>query len=181
VATEWTVEARSGGTCIVRVVHSWFASSDDWDDQFEGHTHGWAAFFRILRLSLAHFAGQPSSAFQLMAFAPAPTPDAWESLTRPLGLSGAVAGEPAASAAGAPRLSGQVARVGPPAFPELLMLLDQPAPGIAHLFAMPMGGSVCLSIRIFLFGDRAQPATLREEPVWRSWLDHQFPPSPAGV
>ena len=27
---------RSGGTCIVRVVHSWFASTDDWDDQFEG-------------------------------------------------------------------------------------------------------------------------------------------------
>ena len=38
IATEWIVEARSGGTCIVRVVHSWFTSSDDWDDQFEGHT-----------------------------------------------------------------------------------------------------------------------------------------------
>src|SRR5450755_86035 len=24
MATEWTVEARSGGTCLVRVVHSWF-------------------------------------------------------------------------------------------------------------------------------------------------------------
>jgi hypothetical protein len=35
VATEWTVEAKSGGTCTVRVVHRWFASSDDWDDQFE--------------------------------------------------------------------------------------------------------------------------------------------------
>lgn len=36
VATEWIVEARSGGACVVRVVHSWFASSDDWDEQFEG-------------------------------------------------------------------------------------------------------------------------------------------------
>ena len=36
VATEWIVEARSGGACVVRVVHSWFTSSDDWDDQFEG-------------------------------------------------------------------------------------------------------------------------------------------------
>lgn len=26
-ATAWTVEARAGGTCVVRVVHSWFAST----------------------------------------------------------------------------------------------------------------------------------------------------------
>src|SRR5947209_1744209 len=36
MATEWIVEARSGGTCVVRVVHSLFASTDDWDDQLEG-------------------------------------------------------------------------------------------------------------------------------------------------
>ena len=180
VATEWTVEARAGGTCIVRVVHSWFASSDEWDDQFEGHTHGWTGFFRILRLSLAHFAGQPSSAFQLMAFAPAPAPHAWKSLTGALGLSGAVAGEPIASASSAPRLSGHVERVGSDAFPEVLLRLDEPAPGVAHLFAMPMGGNVCLSIRIYLFGDRSPSAAMREEPAWRGWLDHQFPPSPVG-
>ena len=58
VATEWTVEARSGGTCVVRVVHAWFTNSDAWDEQFEGHTYGWIAFFRILRLYLSHFAGQ---------------------------------------------------------------------------------------------------------------------------
>src|SRR5262245_43841458 len=34
VATQWTVEAKSGGTCVVRVVHSWFASTDDWNGQF---------------------------------------------------------------------------------------------------------------------------------------------------
>src|SRR5262245_37781243 len=33
VATEWTVEARAGGTCVVRVVHRRFASTDDWDAQ----------------------------------------------------------------------------------------------------------------------------------------------------
>ena len=37
IATEWVVEARSGGTCLVRVVHSWFTSSDKWDNQYEGH------------------------------------------------------------------------------------------------------------------------------------------------
>ncbi len=36
VATEWIVEARSGGACVVRVVHSLFTSSDEWDGQLEG-------------------------------------------------------------------------------------------------------------------------------------------------
>src|SRR4051812_5132160 len=64
-ATEWIVEARSGGNWVVRVVHSWFASTDEWDNQFEGHTYGWQAFFRILRLYLTHFRGEPSSPIQL--------------------------------------------------------------------------------------------------------------------
>ena len=36
MATEWSVEARAGGVCVVRVVHSLFASTDDWDNQLEG-------------------------------------------------------------------------------------------------------------------------------------------------
>ena len=87
VATEWIVEARSGGTCVVRVVHSWFTSSDDWDDQFEGHTYGWISFFRVLRLYLEHFRGQPGSPFQLMGVAPEPKSEAWEALTSRLGLN----------------------------------------------------------------------------------------------
>jgi uncharacterized protein YndB with AHSA1/START domain len=58
LATEWIVEARSGGTCVVRVVHSLFASTDDWDDQLESIESGWPAFFRILRLYLTHFRGE---------------------------------------------------------------------------------------------------------------------------
>ena len=30
------VEARAGGTCVVRVVQSLFASTDDWDGQLTG-------------------------------------------------------------------------------------------------------------------------------------------------
>jgi uncharacterized protein YndB with AHSA1/START domain len=81
VATEWTVEARSGGVCVVRVVHRWFASADDWDQQFEGTEHGWVAFFRILRLYLAHFRGNRRFAFQLMGVGPDPSAKAWEALT----------------------------------------------------------------------------------------------------
>jgi uncharacterized protein YndB with AHSA1/START domain len=70
LATEWIVEARSGGSCIVRVVHSLFASTDDWDDQLAGFESGWPAFFLILRLYLSYFRGLPCSAFQLMRYQP---------------------------------------------------------------------------------------------------------------
>ena len=52
IANEWSVEARAGGICVVRVVHSLFASTDDWDNQLEGTESGWPAFFRILRIYL---------------------------------------------------------------------------------------------------------------------------------
>jgi uncharacterized protein YndB with AHSA1/START domain len=176
VATEWIVEARSGGTCVVRVVHSWFASTDDWDKQFEGHEHGWQAFFRILQLYLAHFRGQRCSTMQLMPAAPKPTSDAWGALTGPLGIAGAAAGQRVNTAADAPRLAGVVERVGESAYPELLIRVDEPAPGIAHMFALPMGGQVFLPIRFYLYGDEASAAVTRAEPVWRAWLNEHFPP-----
>ena len=90
LATEWTVEARSGGTCLVRVVHSLFASTDDWDDQIESIESGWPAFFRILRLYLTHFRGERCSTFQVMGVAPEPVSEAWDALTGSLGLGGAI-------------------------------------------------------------------------------------------
>lgn len=176
VATEWTVESRAGGKCLVRVVHSWFASTDDWDDQFVGHTYGWQAFFRILRLYLAHFAGQPSCAFQLLGMAPEPNEEAWAALTKALGLSTAAQGAHIQTGHGAPPLAGVVERQGDAAHPELLVRLEAPAPGLAHLFSMPMGGQVLLSIRCYLYGDRAAAAAKEAEPIWQAWIGRHFPP-----
>jgi uncharacterized protein YndB with AHSA1/START domain len=176
VATEWIVEARSGDTCLVRVVHSWFASSDDWDEQFEGYEKGWPGFFRILRLYLTHFRGQSCAPFQLMGIAPEPKSEAWAVLTGSLGLAGAAVGQRVKTAAAAPPLAGLVEQVGEPEYPEeLLLRVDEPAPGIAHFFAMPMGGQVCLLIRIYLYGDGASAAAARDEPLWQSWINEHFP------
>lgn len=181
VATEWIVEACSGDTCTIRVVHRWFASTDDWDSQFEGHTHGWQAFFRILRLYLQHFKGEPGTPFQLMGVAPEPQAEAWERLTSALGLSGTEAGQSVTSAAGAPAFAGIVERVGPPDHPELLLRLEQPASGVMHLFALPMGGQVYLPIRLYLYGEQAPTAAAEHEPQWQAWLERHFaPPEPVG-
>jgi hypothetical protein len=176
VATEWFVEARAGGACVVRVVHSLFASTDEWDNQLEGWEHGWPSFFRILRLYLTHFRGQRASAFQLGGVAPAPRSQAWSALTGPLGLAGAVKGQRTRTPAGALPLAGLVERTGEEAYPEeLLLRLDEPAPGIAHLFAMDMGDQVYLSIRFYLYGDRAAAAAARDEPLWHAWMNERFP------
>ena len=176
VATEWIVEARSGGTCIVRVVHRWFTEKDDWDHQFEGHMHGWHAFFRILRLYLTHFRGMPSSAFQLMGFAPEPKEKAWASLSGSLGFDHAAVGQRVKTTAGTPKIAGVVERVGEAAYPEeLLLRLEEPAPGVAHLFAMAMGGQVCLSMRCFLYGERAAAVVARDEASWQEWMNEHFP------
>jgi uncharacterized protein YndB with AHSA1/START domain len=176
VATEWSVEARSGGTCVVRVVHSWFTSKDDWDEQFEGHSYGWLAFFRILRLYLAHFSGQPSAALQLMGVAPEPKEEAWDAFMRSLGISGAAPGERVRTSGDTPPLAGVVEWAGQPAWPEeLLVRLDEPAPGIAHLVPHPMGGQVYLTMRVFLYGDQADAAVGRDEPRWQAWMNAHFP------
>ena len=60
MATEWVVEAKAGGKCLVRVVHSLFASTDEWDNQLGGTEQGWPGVFKILRLYLTYFRGMPS-------------------------------------------------------------------------------------------------------------------------
>jgi uncharacterized protein YndB with AHSA1/START domain len=176
VATEWSVEARGGGACTVRVVHSWFASTDDWDGQYEQAENGWPAFFRILRLYLAHFSGQPCSAFQLMGVAPEPAEDAWAALTAGLGLPELTVGQYASTSGTAPVLGGIVEGIGTPDHPEILLRLDAPGPGIAHLIPLRIGGMVYLPIRLFLYGDRATSVAAEAEPVWQAWLAEQFPP-----
>jgi uncharacterized protein YndB with AHSA1/START domain len=173
IATEWIVESRSGGMCVVRVVHSLFASTDDWDDQLTGTESGWPGFFRILRLYLSHFRGQRGSVFQLMSMVPGPESEAWDALTGSLGLAGATIGERRSTPAGAPALAGTVEPGGEGR--QLLLRLDEPAPGIAHLIAHNMGGQVVLAINFYLFGDDAPAVAAREEPLWRAWMDERFP------
>ncbi|TVQ64080.1 MAG: SRPBCC domain-containing protein [Phycisphaerales bacterium] len=197
VATEWIVEAREGGTCTVRVVHRWFASTDDWDGQFEGHAYGWAtSFFRMLRLYLEHFPGQPCSMFQLSAFSQSPGPETWRAIKSALPVD-AESGH-VRSGAGVPELVGvvedldvtdpellRIRETSPhivAAFegmdgesPELLIRLERPAPGFAHIFTMPMGGPTMVSARFHFFGEHGAKAAVQAERDWGAWLGERFP------
>src|SRR5205807_3108208 len=102
----WSVEARAGGVCLVRVVNSLFASTDDWDNQLEATEFGWPGFFRPLRIYLTDFRGQRSAIMQLVAPVAATEAEAWETLTAALGLKGLSVGHRWAASAGVPALCG---------------------------------------------------------------------------
>lgn len=53
LATEWTVQARDGGTCVVRLVMSGFGTGADWDTELDGMTSGMRAALDSLRRHLA--------------------------------------------------------------------------------------------------------------------------------
>jgi len=176
VADEWTIEAKAGGTCRVRVVHSWFASTDDWDGQYEGVESGWPAFFRILKVYLTHFSGQPSDLIQLMAMSTENKSAAWKKVLGSLGLTQLVEGQRAKSAQGAPRLAGMVERV---VDEEFFVRLEEPTSGVAHFMAISMGDQAYLSLSLYLYGPQAKAVAAREAPVWQAWLDGVFPPADA--
>jgi uncharacterized protein YndB with AHSA1/START domain len=176
VATEWSVETRSGDTCVVRVVHRWFTESDEWDEQFVGHTYGWLAFFRILKLYLTHFRGMNGAMLQAMAVTPEAKEAAWERFTGLLGLAGATAGDRVAAPADAPPLAGEIVATGQPtSVEEVLITLDAPAPGVAHLARHEMDGQTYLWLRCYLYGDEAAVMAARLEPEWLAWLGRHFP------
>ena len=180
VADEWTVEAKSGGTCRVRVVHSWFASTDDWDHQYEGVEQGWPAFFRILKIYLAHFRGQPSQVISLMAMSSESKSAVWDRLHGSLGLARLAEGQRVETAR-APRLAGIVERVVDREHEELLLRLEEPTPGVAHFLPVVMGGQVCMSVRLFFYGAQARAVAAREAPVWQAWINRLLPPADAAT
>jgi uncharacterized protein YndB with AHSA1/START domain len=178
MATEWSVEARAGGVCLVRVVNSLFAGTDDWDNQLEGTESGWPGFFRTLRIYLTHFRGQRSAMMQWIAPAPGSVQDAWESLTSALGLKGVSAGQRWTAAVGVPALSGTVEHLTQNPCNALLRL-DTPGPGVAALGAVNFGGAM-VTLSFYLYGDQAPGTVARETPLWQAWIDERFP-TPAEI
>jgi uncharacterized protein YndB with AHSA1/START domain len=174
IATEFSVEARAGGACVVRVVQSLFASTDDWDGQLTGAEEGWPGIGRVLRLYLSHFRGQRSAIMQVMAPIAGTAAEGWATLTAALGLNGAVAGQGWTVPAGVPAMSGVVEFVSEDPHGALLRL-DRPGPGTAALSTIEFGDSVMASLTFYLYGDGAAGNVARETPRWQAWFQELFP------
>lgn len=176
VATEITVLGRSGNRCVVRMVHSLFASTDDWDDQLESFENGWPAFFEVLRLYLARFAGSKQTAsFFVMTRMDAPLATGWKRLTEALGLSAANVGDERATPQPPQELAGVVERVHQDDRQRYLMLrLSAPAPGIALVGSYGVDKATNASMAVYLYGDDAAQQAAAGEAKWRDWLGAAF-------
>jgi uncharacterized protein YndB with AHSA1/START domain len=176
VATEWIVEARAGGKCVVRVVHSLFASTDDWDDQLDGLEQGWPAYFRILRRYLETFNGMACAAMQFIGFSTDSEAKAWEKLGGELGLLKVAQGQKWIAPDGFPHMTGVVDSLGQGTHSNTVLLrLDTPSPGTAYIGAFSCGGMVQVYMAIYLYGTTARAAVERDEPTWQTWIGERFP------
>jgi uncharacterized protein YndB with AHSA1/START domain len=178
VATEWSVEAQGGGKCLVRVVHSLFASTDDWDNQLEGLEQGWPTYFRILRMYLDRFKDMPGgcSSMQFVGFSSEPETQAWEKAGGELGLLKVAQGQKWSAPDGFPRMTGVVDSLGQGMHKNTVLLrLDTPAPGSAYIGAFSCGGMIMVCMSVYLYGDKAKAAALRDQPIWQKWMDERFP------
>jgi uncharacterized protein YndB with AHSA1/START domain len=164
LATEFLVEARSGGTCVVRVVSSAFGVGAEWErEAFENMEKGWAPFFQLLRLYLAHFAGQRATRLSVDADLPG-SPEAVASAMRQ-----ALAVEAPGQPVNARGLAGNVEQIGED---HVLLRLTDPVPGYVAFFAYDKGnGTSGAQIQGYLFSGDAPAYVERERPAWKAWLD----------
>lgn len=175
LTSEFLVEARSGGTCVVRVTTSGFGVGADWEQEWwDTLGPGWLPSFDNLRVYLAHFPGRRATLMDLSAEHPGDETALWSALRDELGL----ADEGAEVEVNGAR--GTVERIGDQ---HATVRLDAPFPGILSVGAWPGEDGTALAIvRAYLFADsgssdgadgtaEADEYVRREEPAWQSWLD----------
>lgn len=171
VATEISIVARSGDQCLIRMVHSLFCTTDDWDNQMEGFESGWPGFFEVLRLYLARHAGETAASFQIFAEAAGEGLAVWRKLLAGLGQMSADVGDTWAVEAGE-TLSGVVTRVRQDERQRyILMRIDGGVAGVGLFGIYGTGETTRLSVCRFFYGPKAGDTAAAAEPQWQRWLD----------
>jgi uncharacterized protein YndB with AHSA1/START domain len=179
LAFEWLIEARDGGTCVVRLVNSGFGTGEDWDAQYDGMAEGWRTFLLNLQLHLRHFPGRTATAALPMAMASAPLDRLWVALVGALGVPvDPTVGQRVELVAGDDlELAGRVVDVQPR---RLTLLVDEPAAGTAFVAVEGMGDQGCLSVWSYLYDADGAAAARRDEPRWQEWLNELASAQAAG-
>ena len=174
LAYEWHVEARSGDTCLVRLVTSGFLSEADWQTEYDATADGWKLFLSNLRLYLVHFAGQRCASMLMQRLSELTPDDTWHQITGSLGLPEAPLVGQQVSASNGPPLSGRVERL---QSRLMTVLLDAPAPGIGVVGSESFGGKGFPMVYLYLFGPGAEDAIHHQQPAWQDWIDRTFDPA----
>ncbi|MEN3362092.1 MAG: hypothetical protein V7637_6074 [Mycobacteriales bacterium] len=173
LAFEWLVEARDGGSCVVRLVNTGFGDGGEWDDQYDALQEGWKLFLLNLRLHLQHFRGLEATPAQPVGMWPVDPPTAWDTLTGALGVPSALAVGDRLDLDGGDgaRLAGTVVDV---AEHRLALLLDTPTAGTGFV-AVEGHGPSCLSVWAYLYGDDRDTLAADLAAGWQRWLSAHTP------
>ena len=163
MATEFIVEAASGGTCVVRVVSSAFGTGADWEQEFwDGAFAGWAPMFDVLRLYLTHFPGQEVTSMDVGTTVPRRGEDVFAAMRTALGVG--EVGDPLdlRGAAGTLELVGES---------HLVVRMTDPVHGLLVFMAHGDSKETFAMVQGHLFSAGAKNWVEREQPVWQAWLE----------
>jgi uncharacterized protein YndB with AHSA1/START domain len=164
LATEFLIEAQSGGTCVLRVVSSAFGTGADWEQEFiDEMEKGWRPFFDRLRLYLAHFPGQRATVLEAShTFPGAEDGPVLAAMRQSLGV------DEVGQVVEARGVEGQVERIGES---DLLVRVTDPLPGLLGFAAWATGeGEATAFVHGQLFSDAAPAFVERERLGWQEWL-----------
>jgi uncharacterized protein YndB with AHSA1/START domain len=167
LATEFLVEATSGGTCVVKVVSSAFGTGADWEQEFfDEMSQGWAPYFEHLRLYLTHFPGQTATPLQVEADAKGEPAAVAAAMAAALGLA------PAGGAGDPVDLRGLGAVVEHRGGQHVVARVTDGVPGYFAFFAYGKGDGVsAANLTAYLFSPEAAGYVARETAGWQAWLD----------
>jgi uncharacterized protein YndB with AHSA1/START domain len=161
---EYLIEAREGGSTVVRFVHSGFLAGDDWETEYEALKRGDPMYFHKLGEYLTYFRGRTATPVDVYGPQVADAEVAWTKIRRGLGLAGPVA-------------EGDHVRLSPEGLAPIEGVIDWASPetlGVRtadglYRFIYGLGGTVVLGHHIFSDVD---PNT--EEKAWQGWLEGAF-------
>lgn len=170
LTSEFLIEARSGGTCVVRVTTSGFGVGADWESEFwDDMGASWKPFFDGLRLYLTHFPGQEATQFEATASHAGHAGPLWSTLRAELGLG---------NEGGAVAVRGTTGKVERIDERQALLRLTDPVPGMLRVFAHDgADGEATAGVRGYLFSPDAADYARREQPSWQAWLQNLSVPA----
>ncbi len=156
IAVDFYLDSREAST-VLRLVHSGFLASAEWDREFEATRKGWPIMLRILLHSLTHHPGVQARQSWFFLMKNMPMEDAWNAVVEAL------------------KGNTVVYSAAPEEFCATWNAMGQ---GLVYVALGTFGGPIGVSINVVLYGDavnRVPDATQH----WKDELDRALTPAPA--
>ena len=163
LVSEFLIEARSGGSCVVRIVTSAFGTGADWENEFWSEmTLGWAPMLDNLRLYMTHFRGQHATSLFASATCAGSPEAAAASMREALGIEGTT-GETCTARDLVCAVERSMDR-------HFLLRAERPLTGLLSFFSYDAGESTTVQVVGYLFGDNPASYVAEEQQAWCDWL-----------